>query len=93
MSNRLTTDQAYALRRHYATLAYLYSDRCVDALLDGRHGTAARWERAYRNAARGCRSLGEHMRAGPTSGFAVVATSDVRPETRRRPLPALAGNV
>ena len=57
----MSTDQALALRRHYARLAELHSERCVDALLDCRYRTAARCERAYRHAVHQCRLAGEHL--------------------------------
>jgi hypothetical protein len=50
------------LRRHYARLAYLYSDRCAEALLEGRIVAARRWERLYREAAHRCSLQGEQLR-------------------------------
>lgn len=93
MPRRLTTDQASALRRHYARLADLYGERCVDALLDGRYRTAARWERAYCDAAGRCRVLGEQMRPGRTVTRAAVASSDAARDARRTELPALTASV
>ena len=65
--DRFSTDQALALRKHYARLAELYSERCVDALLDGRWSAATRWAHAYRLAAQECRALGEQLRDEPVA--------------------------
>jgi hypothetical protein len=91
--DRLSNDQALALRRHYARLADLYSERCVDALLDGRYHSAARCERAYRQAASRCRVIGEQMRDDPASGPIDVGLWDAFADPRRLQLPANAGKV
>jgi hypothetical protein len=74
MRQPLTTDRAHALRRHYARLAHLYGERCIDALLDGRYRTAAQCERAYREAASRCRVLGDQIHDGAARGRPATGT-------------------